>query len=394
MVACAAESKQLRAEVSGLLDLSRFSLYADRRYCLQFADEAIAKSRGINDVVFKALVEGNRASLRILLKGWRDDDADRCRESVEVMGEAQELGILKRRCSIQSVLAYMSSNYQECCVATKRGQELAQATGDVYFFVLYNFIGAFALLHLGEWHTLQQSVAAALAMTERNANQPASVLCQLTIAWLRAEALDFVDARKGCAETVDTPAEANPLVFFVGRNLLAKACLGLHDYPAAFAQFNEIIRRIEVDGIDMDATIYPQFYHNFCEYWLEVGDLARAREQATRLYEIAAAPPERTYLALAYRLLAKIAIAERNFADARDQLSRAISIIEQAKLPLAAWRVYATAATLHAGLGEAREAAIWQSRSKQAIDALANTLHQDDPLRSSLLAGFVAENER
>jgi hypothetical protein len=35
----------------------------------------------------------------------------------------------------------------------------------LYNTVLYNTIEAFALLHLGEWGRLQQSVAAALAMT-------------------------------------------------------------------------------------------------------------------------------------------------------------------------------------------------------------------------------------
>jgi predicted ATPase/DNA-binding winged helix-turn-helix (wHTH) protein len=392
MISCAAENQQLRSEVSGLLDLSRFSLYADRRQCLEIADRALTKSLPLDDVVLKALVEGNRANLNLYLKAWRDEDANLCRQAVKMTAEARDPSILIRRCSVESILNYMNSNYLDCCVATKRGQELAQAIGDEYLFVLFNLLESFALLHLGEWHKLQQNAAAALAMTERNANEPASVLCHLTIAWLHAEALDFENARKRCEKTLDSNAEANPFVFFLGRNLLAKAYLGLHDYPSALVQFNDIIHRIEIDGIDMDRTIVPHFYHNFCEYWLEVGDLTRAREQATRLYNVAARPPERTYLALAHRLLAKIAMTEGSLEEARVQLSRAISVVDNVNLPLAAWRVYATAANLYELIGEESEAAYFRSRSGKAICTLAKTLDQNDLLRSSLLAGFAAEN--
>jgi hypothetical protein len=34
--------------------------------------------------------------------------------------------------------------------------------------------------------------------------------------------------------------EANPFAYFIGRNLLAKACVGLRNYPGALAQFQEI----------------------------------------------------------------------------------------------------------------------------------------------------------
>ena len=389
MISCAAEAKQLRLEVSGLLDLSRFCLYADRRQCLEVAARSVARSQALDDDVFKALVQGNSANLNLMLTGWRYKDAELCRQAVKMTGEARDPSILMRRCVIEGILQYMSSNYLDCCVATKHGQELGQTIGDVYFFVLMNTLEAFGLLHLGEWRKLQQGVASALAMTERNANRQASVLCRLTIAWLHAEALDFGGARKRCEEILDSAVEANPFHFFIGRNLLAKACLGLHDYPAAIAQLNAITDRIEVDGIEMEFFILPHFYHNLSEYWLAVGDLPLARDQATRLYEVTAPPPERTYLALADRLLAKIAIAEGNFAEARVQLSRAISIVEHADLPLAAWRVYATAAELHKLIGELKEAAEFQCRSQKVIHTLAANFDQDDPLRSSLTTGAI-----
>jgi tetratricopeptide (TPR) repeat protein len=358
MISCAAEAKQLRLEITGLLE---------------------------------ALLQGNSANLNLMLRGWRDEDADLCREALNSTRDSRDPNISMRRCSIECVLQYMGSNYSDCCIAASRGQRLAQAIGDVYFYVLYNIIEAFALLHLGEWGRLQQSVAAALSMTNKNANRQASVLCQMSIAWLHAEAFDFEGARKRCEEALDSTVEANPFVFFLGRNLLAKACLGLRDLPAAFAQFADITHRIEVEGDVMETTIYPHFHHNLCEYWIAVGDMTCARQQATKLYEMAKGPPERTYLALSHRLLAKIAIAEENFAQAQAHLSRAIAIVEDAELPLAAWRVYAMAAQLSEFLGDLKEAAQFRSSSKRVICAMADTLEPNDPVCSSLLAGFAAE---
>jgi predicted ATPase len=77
MIACAVEAGQLRAEVNGLLDLSRFCLYADRRQCVKLAEQALAKSRAIDDEVFRALVQGNVANLNMMLRGWSTEDAIR-----------------------------------------------------------------------------------------------------------------------------------------------------------------------------------------------------------------------------------------------------------------------------------------------------------------------------
>jgi DNA-binding winged helix-turn-helix (wHTH) protein/tetratricopeptide (TPR) repeat protein len=391
MVSCAAEAGELRAEINGLLDLSRFCLYSDRRQSLQIAERALAKSQHVKDDILRALARGSNANINLMLRGWRDEDAELCREVVKTTAEALDPWISLRRCSFDTVTNYLNSNYLESCVAAREGKQHAQAIGDEYYFVLFNTIIAFALLHLGEWRELRQTVSAALAMTEKNANTQGSVLCHLTLGWLHAEALDFECARKCCEEALNAEVEANPFTFFIGRNLMAKACIGLRDYPGALAQFHEIQDRIDADGVGMDYTICQHFYSNFCQYWLETGDLARAHKEAARLYEISALPPERTYLALSHSLLAKIAMAEKKFDEAKAHVLRAVSIVERANLPLAAWRVYATAAILYDGIGEQAEAAAARRLSRQVIDSLCQSLSQDEPLRTTLISRYPAE---
>jgi hypothetical protein len=271
-------------------------------------------------------------------------------------------------------------------------QQLAQQRGDVYSFAFFNTVGAISLLHQGAWREMQQSVFKALAMTERNAIGLSGPSRQM-VTWLHVEALDFEGARKQCEEFLE-PTVENHMTYAFGRVLLAKACLGLHDYPVASAQLADVTNKIAADGLILESFFSPFYIHTICEYCLKVDDLAQARELATRLYEMTAPRPERTYLALAHRLLAKIAMEEDDLEEAKTQLSRAVSILGQGEFLLAAWRVYVTAAELYGRLGEAGKSAEFRCGAEKVIQTLSENFESDDPLRSSLLAGFAAEIRR
>ncbi|HUI21776.1 MAG TPA: AAA family ATPase [Methylocella sp.] len=394
VVSCAVEANELLTEVKALLDLSRFFVWGDRKQCLELAERAVARSQDLKDDMLTALAQGNSASLNLYLKGWRDEDAAQCREAVKVLGNARDPRIVARRCGIKSTLELTTSNYNDCCAAADACQDSARERGDVYSFVIFNTFAAFSLLQLGAWREMRRRLTVALAITEKNSNRKVSCLPHLMMAWLHNEALDFEGAKKCCENALDSATEENPVNFFLGRNLLAKACIALHDYSGAHDHFNEITHRIESDGIMMETVFYPLFYHSFCEYWLATGNLGEARKKARQLYDVAIRPPERSYLALAHRLLAKIAIAEGNQEEGRLQLSRAISIVNHTALPLAAWRVYATAAEFYATAGETNRASEFRCRCEQVIHFLAEALDQEDTLRSSLLSAYAAEARR
>jgi tetratricopeptide (TPR) repeat protein len=261
--------------------------------------------------------------------------------------------------------------------------------GDVYQYVIYNSFEACALLHLGAWREMQAHLKEAVEITEKNANRQISCLPRLMIGWLHIEAMDFAGANQICRDALDPEVEENPVNFFLGRNLIAKASLGLSDLSTAREQFEEIEHRIEVDATPMDSIFYPLLYQTRCEYFLRLGDLGRAREQAALCYDAPRLPPERTYLALAHTLFVKIAMAGGNFEETRGALSKAVAAVGQEKLPLAAWRVYATVAEFYASAGEAEMSAAYRRRSDTAVRFLVHAFDQDDPLRASLIAACV-----
>jgi DNA-binding winged helix-turn-helix (wHTH) protein/tetratricopeptide (TPR) repeat protein len=388
MVTHAVETGYLREEVNGLVDLSRFCLYVDRRQCLPFAEQAFAKSRAIDDPAFRALVQGNVANLSLMLRGWRKEDADFCRQAATLIAESQDLSMQMRRCSMEMVLEFLSSNYPACCDATRRGRELARMVGDVYLFALYNTVEAFALLYLGKWGEVREIVASALAIAERNANPQASALCHLTIGWLHAEAKDFERAASRAEETLNPIVEANPFSFFVGRTLLARAYIGLGNLPLARKHLDAIEQRIEIAGVPMESLIVPHYLLNCCDYWLEAGDLDQAQKAAARLHEVTGAAPDRPFLALSHNVMARAAMEAGTSQSVRSHLSRAIAIARTARLPLAAWRVYATTARFYENSGEPEKAAKYRCRSDQIVRSLTNSLEPNDPLRSvEFLAG-------
>lgn len=382
MVAYAVETGHLREEVSGLVDLSRFCLYVDRRQCLPFAAQALEKCREIEDPAFRALVQGNFANLNMMLPGWRAEDAVFCRQAANLIGDSQDVSMRLRRCSIEMVLEFLSSNYPACSDATKRGKDLARMVGDVYLFAVYNTVEAFAMLYIGEWGKVQESVASTLAIAERNVNPQAGALCRLTMGFLYAEVQEFESAA-GHAEAAHNPMiEANPFSFFLVRTLLAKACIGLGDLPLARQHLDAIERRTEADGVPLDSLIVPQHLMNRCAYWLAAGDLGQAQTTASRLHEVTMSAPDRPFLALSLSTKAKIAVLTGNIQAARSQLFEAISIVRHARLPLAARHVYATVADLYENLGDAARAIKWRCRSQRTVESLANSLQPGDPLRS------------
>lgn len=391
IVSCAAEGNLPLVEVKALLDLSRFSIWGDRKRCLEFAERALERSKNLNDDIMATLAQGNSASLNLYLKGWRDEDADCCRQSVKVMGDAQDPRIRARIWGIRSVLQLLTSNYRDCCIAADNCRELAQKRGDIYLYVIYDAFAAYALLQLGAWHEARQRLTKALAITQRNANRQVSCLSHLMLAWLHIEAQDFKGGKACCEEALDPQVEENPVNFFLGRNLLAMASLGLRDYSAAHDHLGAIAHRIEVLGIRMETVFQPLFYQSLCEYWLAIGNMDQARENAAHLYQIARRPPEQTYLAQSHRLLAKIALAEGRSEEAKTQLSRAISIVERSDVPLAGWRVYATAAQFHESAGEIDQAHKFRLRCHNIIQALASTLDRNGELHSSLISAYAAQ---
>ena len=122
------------------------------------------------------------------------------------------------------------------------------------------------------------------------------------------------------------------------------------------------------------------------ELWLAEGNLAQARHQAERFLSLTLTTAERTWQALAWEANARVALAELDAPRAQECIAKALSTMEGFELPLAAWRVHATAAGLFRDAGDRDLAERHLALSRETIMKLADSLPADEPLRSTFLS--------
>lgn len=390
LIAAAAALGQHREEVSGLLAVSRFCMHADRRLSLAASEAAFDKSQTLSEPAQRTLVQGTCASNNLYLKGWSDADAALCEQAICAAAAARDFGTLIRRLGIEGIVNCWRSNYEACVANGTNGKKIAREVGDVYVYVLFNILESTALLHLGEWRRLIAETRPALAMAEKNANRPAKALCQLTLAWLSVEAMDFEGAVALCEIGEDIAAE-NTFAYFFQRAVLAKAFVGLGDVGRAAQEFAEIEKRVAADGMHIDFTIYTQLYHCYGEYCLLIGDIAQARQRFQQLHDYVATAPDRNHLAIAYALAARICLASGDTAGARANIGLALETIGNADFPLAAWRVHRAAAAVFQNCGEPEKAQEYQARYQGVLLKLTANFEPTDRLYRSLMRQITAE---
>jgi DNA-binding winged helix-turn-helix (wHTH) protein len=386
MVAAAVQIGDTRTEVNGLLAISRVALHSDRRACLEAAARLLDRSDQIEDEKFRALARGISASTNLYLNGWIEADAALCRDALDRTEGATDHATVIRRLGIEGLFRCATSDYAAARDAGSAGKRMTRALGDVFVFVLFNVLEATALLHLGEWRALRLATEEALGMAEKNANEPAAVLCRLTLAWLHVEALDFDGGRRMCEAIPQASLNDTPFTFYFQRSVLTKAYHGLGDVARTQRFAEDILRYLSTHDGGLDFTIHTQFHYCLADHFLDVGDLARASEHAMLLHDYTARAPDRCHLALAHQVLARIAWTRGDQALAISNVEQAVQTIGERTLPLAAWRVHRLAAEFYRDTGDAERARAHSERYHGVISGLASNFAPGDPLHASLMS--------
>jgi DNA-binding winged helix-turn-helix (wHTH) protein/tetratricopeptide (TPR) repeat protein len=370
------------AEVRALLGAATSLFFIDRPRCLVFAEGAVERSLAIQDPLLRAHARGQCAHWRLQIRGWRDDDAQTFFEALDLARQSNDRELLGLYLTLGAFHRCQQSEYRAACAAAEEGLPLVLAAGDAYHYMSGLCFSAWALLHLGEWGKALRLITEGLQLAEKNGHRLAQRIFQLFLAWLHEQAFDFEGARALC-ESGRSGDQQMRVLFGLIR--LGMAHLGLGQAEQALDCFREVIRQTE-QGMMLEWVYEAQLHLGLSECWLARGDLAQARREAEQMCALAAQPGDRTYLALGRRALAEIALADQNWDEAEAELSRALAAIQGETLPLAEWRVYATAARLQQRRHRKAEAAHYWDRSLGVLHHLADSLGDETPLRRHLLA--------
>ena len=119
---------------------------------------------------------------------------------------------------------------------------------------------------------------------------------------------------------------------------------------------------------------------------LRSGDISKARSVAEDFLHSALSTADPHLQALGWDLRTRVAMAEKDFVGARDHIQRALAIVEQSEIPIAAWQTYASAWQLYRFAKEHEAAEAYRERAESCVLKIADSFEPDEPLRSSFLS--------
>jgi tetratricopeptide (TPR) repeat protein len=383
-------------EVRALLELGGALSWVDRDRGLAAVEQALALAPRLHDQALRAHINGSHAFQRILVHGWRDEDAETCRLSLDIVRRTGERRHLSLHAGRYALLQSHRSEYRAACRTAEQGLRLAVEVRDAYHYMTAQFHRAWALLHLGQWGELRHVLRDGLEMAERNGHHLWARAFRFHTAWLLTQAGDFARARALC-EQEQQPGEEVHLGENLGSIVLGFANLGLSRFPEALRAFKEVTGRLENGPVLMDWILNMPLRLGLGEYWLVRRKFGRAREEREEMEELcrfAATPAERTYLALGYRGLAEAALGEGDRAMAEREVAEALRVLDGFEAPVAAWRVCATAARVEESRGRRSKAEAYWGRGAAVLERLATCLEDDGDLYHSFLAQPAVEAVR
>lgn len=374
-------------EIAASLHLATVMSWIDRERCLTVVSEIHNRCDSMENSLTKAYARGWCGYWNLLWRHWDEPDAEACAAAVAAARRAGQREQLSPLLGRYSFFQSLRSDYRAAGETAAEGLQLALETGDASEYLLTLFFRAWALLHKGEWDTLYQLLHDdGLRMAEKNEHHLWILLFQLQLAGLAEEAFSFEIARELSERAVVQATRSDlPYGRLLGSIRMGFAQLGSGQLQPAYDCFRTSAEWLARERVLMDWILKIPLHLGLSRYWLASGDYRQASEEAATVCSLAAVPGERSYMALGHNTLAEIAVAEHDQQQAQNELKRAMAVLEGAEVPLAQWRVYATAAELADSLGNHAEAEQYWTRSATILNRLAARLESTPELRRTFL---------
>jgi DNA-binding winged helix-turn-helix (wHTH) protein/tetratricopeptide (TPR) repeat protein len=347
MAAIASSSGRVDEEARAWLYAASVLSWLDRQRCLRAAERA--ERLAISDPLLRAHVAGYAAYARLIWNAWSEDDAASCAQAAAVTresGDMERFGFhVGRFVHVQA----MRGDYADAALTAQEGLRLAGAAADTYDALMCQFWHGWALLHMGAWGDMRTLIEESMAKTEQNGHRRLSLLFRLELAWLHEEAGEFEKSRMLCELAVAEAREAGyAFGEMMGQVILGLAHLGLRDLDRARITFEAVDARLSGERVLMDWIWKMPLAWGLSRLELEAGRVDEAAARARELVDLASGSGERTWLALGHTALGQVAMSERRWKTADREIGTALAIVVEHGVPLAAWRVHAASADLHA----------------------------------------------
>lgn len=342
------------------------------------------------DELVRAEVEMQCAVWPILIGQWSETCARDCADALARIRQLASPAASAPHMINFSFIPLTRSNYEEAYETAHEGLSIL-APGSrnpcstypqtMAAYVMYN-----ASLFAGEWGRADAIATETMEMFTLNGHDAASQVMRLRGAWLQLSAMDHAGASATCravAQALGSNIKGSHARLL--QTLSGAAQVGLGN----LRQARQLLESASRDWSESTAhnawRTAMQLHSSLLELAMCEGDLAQARQHADNFLAHGREMPERTWQALAWEAAARVAMASGEARRARACIEEALAVMRGLKLPVAAWRVHATAALLQADDAESEDRRIHLDTSRETIAGLAASLPRTHALRQAFL---------
>lgn len=391
LAAQAAAGQLIDLEVKALVEMAYPLSWIDAERALAVVDRALRLSSRQRDPIQRAQTRASCLVRRIWTGGWNAWDAQACREAVEEIQRSGDRQLSAVYLIDSSFIRWVSSEYRAAhqdvidslAVLVERDVDNPHLS---FVHWLSQFTLPWSVLFLGEWGKALGILTAEIALAKKNGDRYREQTLQLYRAWIHLYAMDYPGVLEICdaiLPALDEPSMRPWRRFCLALTGSAEVASGRYG-PAAE---HLMTARSEMDRQPVIHDWYSRMIlaQALTELRLAQGDVIEAAAEAERFLALTLATAEHTWQTLAWEASARVAMTQGDHGRARTCIDGALAAMEGFEVPLAAWRVHASAAELERRLRNPRAVAWHRAVARAMVLALAKSLVDHEGLREAFL---------
>jgi tetratricopeptide (TPR) repeat protein len=238
-------------------------------------------------------------------------------------------------------LHFFQAEYERAEEMLIEARSLASELREGFMLIICLFFLGLVRGNLGRMSEALATLNEAIEMARRNGDHFMLPRLPNCIGWIYRELQDFERALEYDQSGVEIAREDH--VLEAESNSLIN--VGIDQLHAG--QSEKALRAFrEVEDIFQRDAWYRWRYNirlqaATAEHWLAQGDPEKAQEFAVRLLETAAQYEAHKYIAVAHKLIAQVAVASGDRAEAEKQFEAALEELLKYPAPVVAWKIYA-----------------------------------------------------
>ena len=376
-----------------LLNLAACLSWDDADRSLAVAERVYQMAAHIPDTLAREKLQLSCHFWRVWVEGWSAREAEQVRRIFRKLLHQCEPMELARQTIEYGMIQWACAEYRESYQCVSDGLDALRKTladHNPYLSIAYQkgqFYLPRALLFRGEWGRALEALDASIDLADKNGDSFPGQMLRLSRSWIHFHAMDF-DEVLATSERVEGAAGAfgGSYLLRLSQLLAGSADVVLGNLERANARLTAAREEMNSHRIVLDWCFRLPLLAALSELWLLSGKLAQAREEAGAYLKLALSTEDYTYRALASEVNARVAAAEKRMPAALDYILQAMSIVEEREVPLATWRVHATAAVLFEDSGQNVLGQRHRQMARAAIRSLADSLGPQPALKAKFLS--------